>query len=190
MRLRDTVQSKWFKVEDLPGREQGSAVMTIRKVGMSTFNDGRESVDLYFHEHPKPLGCNVTNRKRLGVMFGEDTELEDLVGRRVELYADLTQDQKGVPCWGIRIRPPIATVQAASAEARERIEAARLRESAGRAMGAPQRPQAAPIDHPRPMSHRPEPIAAAAPWPGEPAGFVDEYDPGPGDDPFAAGGRR
>lgn len=195
MRLRDTVQSKWFKVEDLPGREQGALAVTIAKIGMTRFPDGRESMDLYFHEHPKPLGTNSTNRKRLLAMFGDDVELEDLVGRRIELYAELTQDKKGVPCWGVRIRPPMATVQAASAAAREKIEAARMRAGASGVPAAPtvgprRIAQEGPSDHPRPMSHRPTVVAPAPVQPVEPAGFVDEQDPG--FDPFAddqAGGR-
>lgn len=192
MRLRDTVQSKWFKVEDLPGHEQGALGVTIKRFGMSTFPDGREQIDLYFHETPKPLSCNTTNRKRLIAMFGDDVELDDLIGRRIELYAELTQDTKGVPCWGVRIRPPMATVQAASADARAKIEAARLRAGASAPPPGPRRmPQDAPADHPRPMSHRPIAVAPAPTGPVEPAGFVDEQDPG--FDPFAddqsAGGR-
>lgn len=177
MRLRDTVQSKWFKVDDLPGRENGALAVTIKRVGMTRFNDGRESLDLHFHEHPKPLGCNSTNRKRLLAMFGEDCELEDLPGRRIELYAELTQDTHGTPCWGVRIRPPMATVQAASAEARERIE--RARAAAAAAAPRPSRmAQEASADFERPMSHRPLPARPAPAQPVEPAGFVDPEDPG------------
>lgn len=163
MRLRDTVESKWFKVEDLPGRERGSLVVTIAKVGTSKFSDGRESVDLHFHEHPKPLGCNTTNRKRLLMIFGEDVQLHELVGNRIELYAELTQDMKGQPVWGVRIRPVPDTVQAASAGARERIAAAR--------QAVENRPA---------QGHRPRQEAPARPVQGaqEPAGFVDSQDPG------------
>lgn len=193
MRLRDTVQSKWLKVEDLPGKQNGFLDLTIAKVGMSKFSDGRESVDLYFHEHPKPLGANATNRKRLMMLFGEDIELEDLRGRRIRVYAEMTQDAKGVACWGVRIGPVSETVSAASAEARERIAAAQARTAAA----APARPRTMPQDargdHPRPMSHRETLAPAALNGPSEPAGFVDPQDPGAGyddGDPFAEQGGR
>lgn len=196
MRLRDTVQSKWLKVGDLPGRENGFLDLTIAKVGMSRFSDGRESVDLYFHEHPKPLGANTTNRKRLMALFGEDIEFEDLIGRRIRVYAEMTQDAKGEPCWGMRIGPVPNTVAESSFEARQRIEAAQLRQGAAQRMAAaaplppsgPRRtPQDAPAEIPRPMSHRPAPVAAAPIVPEEPAGFVDDQDPG-AEDPFGMAG--
>lgn len=194
MRLRDTVQSKWFKVEDLPGREQGHLDVTIGRIGASRFADGRESVDLYFHEHPKPLSANATNRKRLMMLFGEDVEVEDLIGRRVRLYAEMTQDAKGVPCWGVRIGPVPDTIHAASAAARERIQQAQVRQAAPARpvpVGPSRMAQDGRPEHPRPMSHR-ETIAPAAlnSAPEEPPGFVDDQDPGfDAGDPFAVGGR-
>lgn len=160
MRLSDTTQSNWFKVEDLPGRERGTLQVTIAKVGMSKFKDGKDSVDLWFHEHPKPFGCNVTNRKRLQMIFG-DVELPELVGHRIELYAELTQDMNGRPTWGVRIRAIPDSVQSSSAGARERIAAAR------QAVEQPRQraPQPAPQRPPR--------------APQEPAHFSDPQDPGP-----------
>jgi hypothetical protein len=184
MRLRETVTSKWLKVDDLPGREQGHLDLTIRAATMDKFEDGRPTLDLAFHEHPKPLGCNVTNRKRLLLMFGENVELHELAGKRIRLHAELTQNLDGSPCWGIRIVPIPDTIALASAEARAKIEASRLR-AAG---GAPTMAQEAPPAFQRPMSHRPASAPPGPAWPAEPAGFVDDQDPGPSD-PFEAGGR-
>lgn len=192
MRLRDTVQSKWFKVSDLPGREQGHLDVTIGRTGASRFDDGRESVDLYFHEHPKPLSANATNRKRLMMLFGEDVEVEQLIGCRIRLYAEMTQDAKGVPCWGVRIGPVPDTIQVASAAARERIQSAQVRQAAPARpvpIGHARLPQDAPAEFPRPMSHRETIAPAALNGPVEPQGFVDEQDPGFAEDPFVTGGR-
>lgn len=197
MRLRDTVQSKWMKVQDLPGRENGFLDLTIARIGMSRFNDGRESLDLHFHEHPKPLGCNVTNRKRLMALFGEDIDAQDLVGRRIRVYAELTQDAKGEACWGMRIGPIPNTVAQASTAARERIEAAQLRHGVAqrwegqdqRAAQPPRMAQDAPTEFRRPMSHGPAAGAPGSAGPVEPPGFVDDQDPG-ADDPFGMTGGR
>ena len=211
MRLRDTVQSKWLKVVDLPGRENGFLDLTISKVGMSRFSDGRESVDLYFHEVSKPLGANTTNRKRLMAIFGEDIEFEDLIGKRVRVYAEMTQDAKGEPCWGMRLgmAPPLETLErntapaapsrprplAPSSPAYDPHEEARAR--AARIAAAPPlqptrlrtMPQDEPDGFARPMSHRPAPVAAAPALREEPPGFVDDQVPG-ADDPFGMAGGR
>ena len=206
MRLRDTVQSKWLKVSDLPGAERGWLDLTISKVGMSRFADGRESVDLYFHEHPKPLGANTTNRKRLMAIFGEDVLLEDLIGRRIRVYAELTQNSQGEAVWGMRLGPIPNTVQAASSLAREKIEAAQLRQAAPSRVERPapaglvpdgrggfvQPPRARPAqDAPngsaRPSGPAPRVDDLTGFAPAEPAGFVDDQDPGFDQDPQAGG---
>ena len=209
MKLRDTMASRWFKVEDLPNSPHGFLDVTIAGNAQGKYQDGKDSLEVSFYEHPKPLGLNVTNRKRLMLMFGNDVGLDELTGRRIRLYAELTQDQSGSPIWGVRIQPVPETIQYASQEARERIEAAALRQTARTAIAAhpaPQRelvatvrlgaplaraahaPQTAPIEHARPMSHRPLPAPPAAPGPVEPAGFVDDQDPG-FDQDSQAGGR-
>lgn len=180
MRLRDTVQSKWFKVDDLPGRQNGELIVTIKGFGMSKFSDGRESLDLVFHEHPKPLGCNTTNKKRLMLIFGEDVELDDLVGQRIRLYAEATQDLRGVPCWGVRIGACENTIQAATMKARERIDAALARDDAP--PSAPRRAAPAPTmaNAPR-ATNRPAsaPVGRIYQDSGPPPGFYDPEDPGP-----------
>lgn len=105
MRLGDTVQSNYFKVADIPNHQVGGSVnLTITGASMGKFDDGRDTLDLTFLETPKSLGCNITNRKRLMLMFGEDIELTALPGRLVCAYAEMTQTKAGDPCWGVRLR--------------------------------------------------------------------------------------
>jgi len=124
MRIGDTIQSKYLKVTDLPGREQGHADLTIKDLTVGKFNDGRESLDCHFHETEKILGLNVTNKRRIMEMFGEDVEVEDLQGKRIRVYAERTQDSGGRECWGVRICAPPDTIQSTSAAARNQISAA------------------------------------------------------------------
>jgi len=115
-------ESTYFKVEDLAHEWES---MVIRATGMSKYEDGQPSYDLYFYEHPKPLGLNITNRRMLESIVGDvDFSTAALHGLRLELFKEWTQDRAGKPCQGVRIRPVANSVQADSSQARERINAA------------------------------------------------------------------
>jgi len=105
MRLGETIQSTWLKSMDIPNGENGGVLdLTIKGASMSTFDDGKQSLDLSFHEHPKVLGCNVTNRKSLLGMFGADIDIMQLTNQRIRLFCVMTQTKAGDPCWGVRLR--------------------------------------------------------------------------------------
>ena len=107
MKLSDTIKSKYFKTSDIPNAEQGGhVVVTIGGFEEGTYEDGRPSLEMQLQGMEKSLGLNVTNRKRLMMIFGKDVELHEMVGRQVDLYAEITQDRQGNPCYGVRIRQP------------------------------------------------------------------------------------
>lgn len=117
-------------------------VVTIKAAGFGTYKDGRRSYELSFYESEKPLGCNVTNRKNMLAIFGDiEWDTASLAGKRVALFKVWTNDPGGDPILGVRIRSAPDTVQAASQQAREKIELARLRqEAATRDRKQPQTP--------------------------------------------------
>lgn len=199
VRIADTIRSKWLKADDIPGGPKvGSWDLTIRRVSLSRFSDGRDSLDLEFHETPKVLGCNVTNRKALQLIFGEDVETDDLVGQRIRLVAVATQDSNGRPCWGVRIQTPPGDFRSASTAARERIGQAMQRTGARPRQAPPAGPRGATsVVRPRLLNDPPaaadqgpyeppdERFAPPGPEdypddssPLEPTGFVDDQDPG------------
>ena len=151
MTLKDTVESNFLKIEDLSAR-------------MTRFNDGKPSLELAFNEHPKKLSVNVTCRKRLMLMFGEGFEVEQLVGQRIRLMPELTQDLQGNPMWAVWLTAIPGTQQDAGTEARQRIDNAIVSR-------ADNQPAATPAE--QPLAGQPQP---AANTPQEPAGFSEDYD--------------
>jgi hypothetical protein len=114
MKLSETTPSPWLKESDLPG--SGSDPDACAEVTIATaeykpngFGEGKPSLDLTFKPGAdipdgKTLGLNVTNRRTLAMIFG-DIDVEELVGKRIRLVREMTNNAQGQPCWGVRIRP-------------------------------------------------------------------------------------
>ena len=95
--LRD---SRYLKKEDCP------LGLTIRdlvqeNVGM----EGHEDIKwvLYFNETPKGLVLNTTNGQIMAENFGSE-EMNDWMGKRVELYNDKNVMYAGKRIGGVRVR--------------------------------------------------------------------------------------
>ena len=104
MKLKDVLPpSKFLKVGDVD-EGGGHLDLTIKNASWSTFQDGKPSLDLEFHETDKTFGCNPTNRKRLMFFFGEDIDESNLIGRVIRIGKEMTEDPHSrKPIWGSRI---------------------------------------------------------------------------------------
>lgn len=86
-----------LKAEDLQGREP---TVTIASVEMKTFDNGNKLL-IKFDGAKKALIANKTNSKRIGMMYGNNTD--NWLGKPITLYVDIV-DFQGEPTEAIRVR--------------------------------------------------------------------------------------
>jgi nitroreductase len=101
-------KSRYFKVADLTeatgqpwAKAQLPVVIESAEIGEYPSDDGKPAEDaffIYFKGHEKPLGCNLTNRKVLAGIVGNDAEwdTETLAGTHLIVYAEATSMGTGV----------------------------------------------------------------------------------------------
>ena len=177
MRMSEMTKSEsaWLKVEDVL---ELTAQVVCRAAGYGKYGNGDPSFDLYFYEFQKPLGLNLTNRRMLQSIIGENAEFasETVHGLRLELWKEHTQNKDGNPCLGLRIRPIPGSVQHDSSEARARIEQAQRDQNVGAAF--PSIGAAIPQSSHPPVPSSQPPSGPAAPS-ATPPGQYAQGDPGP-----------
>ena len=99
---RDAFPSKWFNHKDLA---EGPKLLTIKKVSMEDIaGDGQDKPVVWFHEHDKGLGINVTNGQTIEDIAGTP-DADEWPGVVLVLFKTETDFQgKRVAC--VRIRRP------------------------------------------------------------------------------------
>lgn len=119
-------ESQWLKYQDLEKIFSTSwpnvhAELVVQGTSIGEFEPGKPAYNLHLHGIPKPLGCNITNRRTLGAIVGDVDWLDQSAFAGLKLLVYVENTEMGP---GIRLRPAPATTQEASANARERIAAA------------------------------------------------------------------
>ena len=99
---RDAFPSKWFSHKDL---NEGPKLVTIKRVSMEDIaGDGEKRPVVWFNEHDKGLGLNITNGNSIEDIAGS-SDPDEWGGTALVLFKTETDFQgKRVPC--VRIRPP------------------------------------------------------------------------------------
>jgi len=126
-RIGDYAASRWLNSTDVIGNEGAAVITQVGEQEVDNMRTGGKRLALMvtFDRWPdKALDMNVTNIKVLQDMLGEDVGPDDLRGTRVWVGIHDTRMGKGV-----LLSPPQDSMQAASADARQRIAAAREAES-------------------------------------------------------------
>lgn len=97
--------SKWLRWQDLPDGEATATITSAEKepVEMPPVGKEEEKFVLRFAKTKKGLICNRTNATTISTIHG--TEIEDWIGKKVTLYADLGVKFRGEKVGGIRVRP-------------------------------------------------------------------------------------
>ncbi len=101
-------KSRYFKVADLveaAGQPWARAELPVEiesaEIGEYPAEQGSVAEDAYLihlRGHAKPLGCNLTNRKVLAGIVGDDAEWDtaSLAGTRLIVYAESTSMGEGI----------------------------------------------------------------------------------------------
>lgn len=101
---RDAFPSKWFSHKDL---DAGPILVTIKRVTMEDIaGDGEKRPVVWFHEHDKGLGLNITNGNSIeAIAESSDPDVWEQQRPALVLFKTETDFQgKRVPC--VRIRRP------------------------------------------------------------------------------------
>jgi hypothetical protein len=99
MKVSEEFPSAYLKADDLRGRAR---IMTMEHAEIQMVGEKKKIV-LYFHEQPKGLVLNTTNRNNIVVLYGDDTE--QWRNQQVVLYETLV-DFQGKTVKAIRVRGP------------------------------------------------------------------------------------
>lgn len=102
--VKDMIQSKYLKQEDL--EEDEERVLTIKAVKLEDMpgDQGEQRYCLYFKEEAKGMVLNVTNIRIIERRYGGDTD--EWVGNKIKLYVDPSVSFGGKIVGGLRIRVP------------------------------------------------------------------------------------
>lgn len=97
MELSNVFGGDTLKAADLQGREPTVVIATVE---MKKFDNGNKLV-IKFQGAKKALVANKTNSKRIGMMYGTNTD--NWTGKPITLYVDVV-DFQGEPTEAIRVR--------------------------------------------------------------------------------------
>lgn len=97
MELSNVFGGDTLKAVDIQGREP---TVVIASVEMKKFDNGNKLV-IKFQGAKKALVANKTNSKRIGMMYGTNTD--NWIGKPITLYVDVV-DFQGEPTEAIRVR--------------------------------------------------------------------------------------
>jgi len=174
-------ETNWLKAEHIGDGNLGAILspLVIEKAEVGHFDPEKTklSLDLTFTNHDRQFGCNITNRRRLEMMFGEDLDITGLAGKIIAIQVELDKFQgKEILCCRI-VAPAHTTAENATQQNRASAEA---HAAADRGMAAHVGAQE--------VRTRAEPLGEPIPTPGhgteEPPNFIDAQDPGADDVPF------
>ena len=102
MNFDDLKTSKYLAQKDVP---DAGLDLTIGSFEMVTMKDNTQKVALSFREPGvKPMLVNATNRNRLTALC-ETSESRNMLGHRINVWADPTVEMGGELVGGLRIRP-------------------------------------------------------------------------------------
>ena len=86
MKVSDFYRSEgndlWLRHTDLTGPTN----FTIASIEEATHKDGKRQMVLFFANHSKKLGLNVTNARKIASLLGDESEA--WIGRTITLYVD------------------------------------------------------------------------------------------------------
>ena len=102
MNFDDLKTSKYLAQKDVP---DAGLDLTIGSFEMVTMKDNSQKVALSFREPGvKPMLVNATNRNRLTALC-KTSESRNMLGYRINVWADPTVEMGGELVGGLRIRP-------------------------------------------------------------------------------------
>ena len=102
MNFDDLKTSKYLAQKDVP---DAGLDLTIGSFEMVTMKDNSQKVALSFREPGvKPMLVNATNRNRLTALC-KTSESRNMLGHRINVWADPTVEMGGELVGGLRIRP-------------------------------------------------------------------------------------
>ena len=102
MNFDDLKTSKYLAQKDVP---DAGLDLTIGSFDMVTMKDNSQRVALSFREPGvKPMLVNATNRNRLTALC-KTSESRNMLGHRINVWADPTVEMGGELVGGLRIRP-------------------------------------------------------------------------------------
>lgn len=107
MKVSEAFPSKYLAAADLQGKD---VQVTIDRVEMATFDDGKSKPIVYFQGHQKGVALNKTNANNIAMVHGDDTD--HWRGRVVILFTAWV-DYQGKSVQAIRVRgvpAPLASV--------------------------------------------------------------------------------
>jgi len=106
MNFDDLKTSKYLAQKDVP---DAGLDLTIGSFEMVTMKDNTQKVALSFREPGvKPMLVNATNRNRLTALC-KTSESRNMLGHRINIWADPTVEMGGELVGGLRIRPVSVT---------------------------------------------------------------------------------
>lgn len=108
MKKTEFFSGQFLKAEQLkrPDGEYDTRVLTINSVNKHVFDDGGEQIVLEFDETDQPYGFSAkVVWEQLEEVTGE-SDSDDWVGHKIELYVDKTVKFKGKPTPALRVRKP------------------------------------------------------------------------------------
>ncbi len=104
MRTSEMMPSKHLKKEDVPNPITVTiAGVEMQDIGQDDDKD-RKAVMSFQGDELKPMVLNVTNITTLEMLYGDDSD--QWVGKRIEVYSDLSIMYAGKRVGGIRVRAP------------------------------------------------------------------------------------
>jgi hypothetical protein len=97
---RDSLPSNWFSHKDL---DKGPMLVTVKRFSVETIGDDKKPC-VWFNEHDKGLGLNITNGNTIEQIAGTP-DPDKWTGLPLVLYRTET-DYKGARVECVRIRAP------------------------------------------------------------------------------------
>lgn len=100
MKIGDAYPSPYLKASEF----EKDTLLTMARVDIEEVAGDEHKPVLYFHERTKGVVLNRTNARTITEAYGEDTD--EWSGQKIVVFQMMTQNPRGEPVMGIRVRKP------------------------------------------------------------------------------------